>query len=151
MQQIEATIYDKISKFQNEIYYPKSYLLASPVFMMERICKSNISFYTKFQLYKLLVVSILLYRCDTWTLLDETGKGIQVFDINCLRKLHIYWSTKPMTMDEAGLSCMVQQEFLFATIKIQKMSWFSHITASAKPSCKTLLKADVTRNSTKIL
>lgn len=34
----------------------------------------NISFHTKYKLYKSLVISSLLYRCETWTLLVEAGK-----------------------------------------------------------------------------
>lgn len=35
---------------------------------------------TKYKLYKSLVVPILLYRCDTWTLLTETERRIQGFE-----------------------------------------------------------------------
>ena len=60
---------------------------------LTRVRKSNISFQTKFKLYKSLVISILLYGCETWTLLAETERRIQAFENKCLRKLlHIsYW------------------------------------------------------------
>lgn len=44
---------------------------------LKRIWKSNNSFCTEFKLYKLQVVSILLYGCEAWTLLVEVGKRVQ--------------------------------------------------------------------------
>ena len=41
----------------------------------------------KFKLYKFLVTSILLYGCETWTLLAHSEKRIQASKIKCLRKL----------------------------------------------------------------
>ena len=50
---------------------------------LTRVWKSNISFQTKFKLYKSLVISILLYGCETWTLLTETERRIQTFENKC--------------------------------------------------------------------
>ena len=63
---------------------------------LTRVWKSNISFQTKFKLYKSLVISILLYRCEIWTLLAETERRIQAFENKCLRKLLCisYWEHK---------------------------------------------------------
>ena len=38
---------------------------------LNRVWKSNISFKTKFQLFRSLLVSILLCGCETWTLLAD--------------------------------------------------------------------------------
>ena len=40
----------------------------------------TISFASKLQLYKSLVTSILLYGCQTWTLLDDSEKEILAFE-----------------------------------------------------------------------
>ena len=43
---------------------------------------NTISFTSKFKLYKSLVTSILLYGCETWTLLaDSEKKRIQAFEV----------------------------------------------------------------------
>ena len=43
---------------------------------LNRIWQRNtISFASKFKLYKSLVTSILLYGCETWTLLADSEKG----------------------------------------------------------------------------
>ena len=46
-----------------------------------------ISFASKFKPYKSLVTSILLYGCETWTLLADSEKRIQAFETKYLRKL----------------------------------------------------------------
>ena len=52
------------------------------------ICRCNtISFASKFKLYKSLVTSILLYGCETWTLLADSEKRVQAFETKCIWKL----------------------------------------------------------------
>ena len=48
----------------------------------------NIRFQTKFQLFKSLVVSILLYECETWTLMADDERRIQAFETK-LSLIHI--------------------------------------------------------------
>jgi hypothetical protein len=45
------------------------------------------SFRIKFRLYRSLVVSILLYGCETWTLLVDMERRLQAFETKCLRTL----------------------------------------------------------------
>ncbi|KAI8487879.1 hypothetical protein Bbelb_343270 [Branchiostoma belcheri] len=55
---------------------------------LSRLWKTNnISFSVKHKLYKALVVTILLYGCETWTLLAQTERKIQSFETKCLRRL----------------------------------------------------------------
>ena len=48
---------------------------------------NTISFANKIKLYKSLVISVVLYGCETWTLLADYEKRIQVFETKCMRKL----------------------------------------------------------------
>ncbi|GFR75435.1 endonuclease-reverse transcriptase, partial [Elysia marginata] len=52
-----------------------------------KIWKSSISFKAKHKLFRSLVISILTYGCETWTLLADTERRIQAFQNKCLRKL----------------------------------------------------------------
>ena len=56
---------------------------------LNRIWRSNtISFVSKFKLYKSLVITILLYGCETWILLADSEKRIQAIEFgDQLRKL----------------------------------------------------------------
>ena len=48
---------------------------------------NTLSFTSQFKLCKSLVTSILLYGCETWTMLAHSEKRIQAFETKCLRKL----------------------------------------------------------------
>ena len=48
---------------------------------------NTISFVNKFKLYKSLVTTVLLYGCETWTLLADSEKRTQAFETKSLRKL----------------------------------------------------------------
>ena len=60
---------------------------------------NTISFASKFKLYKSLVTSILLYRCETWTPACWLKKGIQAFKTKCMRNFSVSptWCTVPTT------------------------------------------------------
>ena len=45
------------------------------------------SFANKFNLYKSLVTTNLVYGCETWTLLADSEKRIQAFETKCTRRL----------------------------------------------------------------
>ena len=47
----------------------------------------DISFSTKIQLYKTLVLSTLLYGCESWTLTADSTKRIQAFENKCYRRV----------------------------------------------------------------
>lgn len=99
---------------------------------LDRIWRSNsISFTNKYRLYKSLVVSILLYGCETWTLLADTEKKIQAFENKCLRKLLriSYLEHKTNEYVRSTVTSLVgPQEPLLATVKRRKLAWFGHVT-----------------------
>ena len=84
-----------------------------------RIWQCNtISFASKFKLYKSLVTSILLYGCETWTLLADSEKRIQAF--KCMRKfLRISClEQKTNSWVQSKINFLVRlQEPLLATVK----------------------------------
>ena len=85
--------------------------IASAMAAMARLNKiwrcNTISFANKFKLFNSLVTYILLYGCETWTLLtdSEKKKRIQAFRTKCLKrkkkKKNFYefstWTTRPTT------------------------------------------------------
>ena len=112
---------------------------------LDRLWKSNINFPVKIKLYKSLVVSILLYGCETWTLLAETEKKIQAFETKSLRKLLriSYREHKTNTFVRNRVENLVgPQEPLLATVKRRKLAWFGHITRHESLS-KTIMQGTV--------
>ena len=93
-------------------------------------------------LYKSLVNSILLYGCETWTLLADSEKRIQTFKPKCIRKLlrisYLEHKTNDWVQNKI-ISHVGPQEPLLATVKRQKLGWFRHVTRHDSLS-KTILQ-----------
>ena len=112
---------------------------------LNRIWRSSISFPTKFRLYKSLVLSVLLYGCEAWTLTAETEKKIQAFEHKCLRKLLriSYLEHKTNDYVRRTVADMVgRQEPLIATIKRRKLAFYGHVTRHDS-LCKTIMQGTV--------
>ena len=97
---------------------------------LNRIWKSNtISSASKFKLYKSLVTPILLYGCETWTLLADSVKRIQTFKTKCLRKLLTIFYLEHKTNDWVRRRSNLPvgpREHLQATVKGRKRAWLGH-------------------------
>ena len=111
-----------------------------------RIWKSKeISFTSKFKLYKSLVLSIALYGCESWTLSTELESRIQSFEMKCFRRLlGISWKEKKTNEYVKATICQKvgKQEELLTTVKRRKMAWFGHVTRHQTLS-KTILQGTV--------
>ena len=104
---------------------------------LNRIYRCNTSFASKFKIYKSLVTTIILYRCETWTLLADSEKkdpGFRNFFASPT------WSTRPMTGCRArSTSLLVHRNLLWqdqlpcgftgtVSVKKWKLAWFGHVT-----------------------
>ena len=92
---------------------------------------NTISFVNKFKLYKSLVTTVLLYGCETWTLLADSEKRTQAFETKSLRKLfHIsYLEHKTNAWVRGNINFFVgPQESLLANCRETEicMVWACH-------------------------
>ena len=110
---------------------------------LARIWRSNtISFPVKVRLYKSLVLSTLLYGCESWTLTADTERRIQSFENKCYRRmLHISYKehrtndyVRQTVTTHAGV-----QEPLLSTVKRRKLAWYGHVTRHTSLA-KTILQ-----------
>ena len=112
---------------------------------LDKIWKSNISFPTKYRLFKSLVVSILLYGCESWTLLAEAEERIRSFETKSTRRmLGISWrehKTNEYVMKRVK-DLVGPQEPLLTTVKRRKLVWFGHTTRHNSLS-KTIMQGTV--------
>lgn len=93
------------------------------------------------KVFKSLVLSILLYGCESWTMTAETTRRIQAYETKCFRRLlDISW--KERKSNDFVRSQVAQftgpQELLLALVKRRKLSWFGHIRRKSLP--KTVLQ-----------
>ena len=92
---------------------------------------STFSFASKFRLYKTFVTPILLYGCETWTLLADSEKRIKISETKCLEKLLriSYLEHKTNNWMRSKINSFVgPREPLLATVKRRKLAWFGHVT-----------------------
>jgi hypothetical protein len=108
------------------------------------IWKSNISFPVKIKLYKSLILSILLYGCESWTLTANTEHRIQAFKNKCYRILNIFFllhKTNTFIRDKV-VKYAGNQEHLITVVKHCKLAWFGHVNRHDSLS-KTILQGTV--------
>ena len=104
---------------------------------------SSISFPVKIRLYRALVVTILLYGCESWTLSAATSRKVEAFEMKSYRRLlHIHWTehrTNEFVLgriaDLAGA-----QEPLLSVVRRRKLSWYGHVTRQDNSLAKTILQ-----------
>ena len=101
--------------------------LASAVMgSLQRLWKcSGLSCQTKVHLYQALVMSVLLYSAETWTLTSEDLRKLESFHMRCQRQLlNIHWSdhvTNMSVRESTGLTTINQY------LRRQRLSIFGHI------------------------
>ena len=79
----------------------------------------------KLKVYRAVVLSSLLYACETWTVYERHAKGLNCFHLNCFRKLlKITWRDKvPDTevLSRTGLPSIC------ALVKRAQVRWAGHL------------------------
>ena len=98
----------------------------------------DVSFSTKMKLYKTLVLSTLLYGCESWTITADSTKRVQAFENKCYRRMiGISWKDlKTNEFVQRGIKARAgQQENLLGIVKRRKLVWFGATTAWPKQCC----------------
>ena len=94
---------------------------------LNRIWRCNtISFASKFKLSKSLLTSVLLYGCETWTLLTDSEKRTKAFETKRLRKLLRISVVEHQTNDWMHSKINFLLEPLLAAVKRRKHACSSH-------------------------
>ena len=121
-------------------------LAGSAMTRLNTIWKSkSISFPVKLKLYKSLVVAILLYGCESWTLTADLEKRIQAFEHKCFRKLLRISYTEHKTNEfvrQEVIKYAGRHEPLLATVRQRKLAWYGHVSRHGSLS-KTILQGTV--------
>jgi hypothetical protein len=89
-----------------------------------------ISFPTKIVLYRSLVLSVLLYGCESWTLTADLERRIQAFENKCFRRMLGISYREHKTNEYVWQQVSIlagPQELLLSTVKRRKLSWFGHV------------------------
>ncbi|KAI8511845.1 hypothetical protein Bbelb_109450 [Branchiostoma belcheri] len=92
---------------------------------------STLSHQTKLRLYNSLVLSILLYGAETWTLTAAQERRLDAFDSKCQRRiLGIRWHDR---VSNDALRLRTNQLPLSCNIRSARLRLFGHIVRSEPP------------------
>ena len=87
--------------------------------------EDRISRATKLRLFNAIVLSVLLYGCESWKGLQEIEERVRRFESNCLRKiLKIRWYDH---VSEEELRRRTGQQSVVEKIKIARWKWYGHV------------------------
>ena len=106
----------------------------SALIRLKTIWTSNkIGSKTKFSLYKILVLSILLYGCEAWTITEKMEKKIKAFENKAHRRLLVinYRDHKTNIYIKDNINSYVWKFTpLLSIIKKRKLCCFGHVSRS---------------------
>ena len=85
----------------------------------------NISLSTKLKLFSSIVISILIYGCESWKGLKEIENRVRRFESGCLRKImNIRWFDH---VSEVELRRRTGQRSVVELIKSRRWRWYGHV------------------------
>ena len=94
----------------------------------------NITLGSKVRLMRTIIISILLYACETWTLTVELQRRIKAVEMRCYRRL-LHISYKDHITNEIVCTkiqtAIAPYEDLPTTVKKRKLRCFGHVTRTS--------------------
>ncbi|KAK6041872.1 hypothetical protein COOONC_17176 [Cooperia oncophora] len=102
---------------------------ASKTFAALKWClwkKSNISLKTKIRMFRTLVLPVLLYGSETWTLLKSDLSHLEVFQMRCLRHM-LGIRLRDHVTNNAIREKFEDQPTIEEQLKLRRLRWFGHL------------------------
>ncbi|RXM98263.1 RNA-directed DNA polymerase from mobile element jockey [Acipenser ruthenus] len=88
--------------------------------------RANISVKTKIRLFRTLILPILLYGSETWTLLKQDLNKLEVFQMRCLRQILSISLRDRIRNETIRIRCNHQPTVVEA-VQLRRLRWFGHI------------------------
>ena len=105
----------------------------------------NISLASKVKMMRMLILSTILYACESWTLTAEIERRIQALEMRCYRRLLNISNKDHVTNEEVRnriQNAVGVHDDLLTMVKKLKLRWFGHISKSSGMA-KTILQGTV--------
>ena len=94
----------------------------------------HISLSSRIRLMRSLVISVLLYACETWTVTPDILSKLQATEMRCFRKLLGISNRDHITNDAVGdriRQAIWPYDDTLTTVKKRKLKWFGHVSRSS--------------------
>jgi len=76
--------------------------------------------------YKTLLLSILLYNAETWTLTEELNKRLRVFELSCLRRIAGV-TRQGRVRNEVIRSNLEIRRDIVEKVELRRLSYLGHV------------------------
>jgi len=86
----------------------------------------DISQSNKVKVYETLVLSILLYNAETWTLTEELIKRLSVLEMSCLRRIAGV-TRQDRVRNEVIRSNLKKRKDIVQTVELKRLHYFGHV------------------------
>ena len=87
--------------------------------------RRGIKLTTKLKVYKAVVLPILLYACETWTVYERHARKLNRFHLNCLRKqLKIKWQDK---IPDSEVLSRADLPSVYTLLRRAQVRWAGHV------------------------
>ena len=88
--------------------------------------RNGIRLDTQLKVYKVVVLTALLYACETWTEYQSHAKKVNDFHLSCLRKiLKIRWQDN---IPDTEVLKKAKMQNVHTLLKLAKLKWTGHVT-----------------------
>ena len=101
--------------------------------MLQKVWNAhNVTLSTKLKLFNSIVVSVLIYGCESWKGLKEVENRVRRFESGCLRKIcKIRWTDH---VSEEELRRRTGQPSVIGVIKRKRWRWYGYVLRM--PPCR---------------
>ena len=86
---------------------------------------ASVSLRTKVHIFKAIVLSTLLYSSETWTVLENDIRQLEVFQLRCLRRICKLSFLTHTLNDDVLRRCNVDK--IAQTLRVRRLSWMGHV------------------------
>ncbi|EYC46121.1 hypothetical protein Y032_0407g912 [Ancylostoma ceylanicum] len=88
--------------------------------------KLNITVSTKMRIYRALILPILLYGVESWTILQSDAQKLETFQMRCLRQILGIRLRNRIRSEEIRRRCN-EQPTIASVIRKRRLKWFGHV------------------------
>ena len=82
--------------------------------------------HVKLKIYKAVVQATLLYACETWAATSSTVKALDVFQMQCLRRL--FGISKIQHVENVEILKRASMDAVHDVVKFRRLRWLGHIS-----------------------
>jgi hypothetical protein len=107
--------------------------------LQKLLSSSLLSKNIKINIYRTIILPVVLYGCETWSLMLREEHRLRVFENRVLRRtfgpMHDEVTVEWRRLDNEGLNDLYSSPNIIRVIKSKRMRWAGHVAHEGKERC----------------